>query len=99
MTQSRYNIELHTVNTHIITHRNCTTAQQSGKQSELKSSKIYDSTSDSEQRMTSKMLLQNSLMLIQKAAWSATPDDKHQTKYLEYPQEVKDQNKEERKLR
>jgi hypothetical protein len=32
----------------------------------------------------------------QEAAWSATPDDKSQTKYPEYPWEVKDQIKEKR---
>jgi hypothetical protein len=37
--------------------------------------------------------------VIQKAAWSATSDDKSQTKYLDYPWEVKDQIKEKRKLR
>jgi CMP-N-acetylneuraminic acid synthetase len=37
--------------------------------------------------------------VIQKAAWSATPDNKPQTKYPEYPLEVKDQIKEKRKLR
>jgi hypothetical protein len=37
--------------------------------------------------------------VIQKAAWSATPDHKPQTKYPEYPWEVKDQIKEKRKLR
>jgi hypothetical protein len=37
--------------------------------------------------------------VIQKAAWSATPDDKPQTKYPEYPWEVMDQIKEKRKLR
>jgi CMP-N-acetylneuraminic acid synthetase len=30
----------------------------------------------------------------QKAAWSVTPDDKPQTKYLECPWEIKDQIKE-----
>jgi hypothetical protein len=37
--------------------------------------------------------------LIEKAAWNATPDDKSQTKYPEYPWKVKDQIKEKRKLR
>jgi hypothetical protein len=37
--------------------------------------------------------------VIQKAAYSAIPDDKPQTKYSEYPWEVKDQIKEKRKLR
>jgi hypothetical protein len=37
--------------------------------------------------------------IIHKAAWGATPDDKPQTKYPEYPWEVKDQIKEKRKLR
>jgi hypothetical protein len=32
--------------------------------------------------------------VIQKTAWSATPDDKSQAKYPEYPWEVKDQIKE-----
>jgi hypothetical protein len=32
--------------------------------------------------------------IIQKAAWSTTPDDKPQAKYPEYPWEVKDQIKE-----
>jgi hypothetical protein len=36
---------------------------------------------------------------MQKAAWSATPDDNPQTKYPEYPWEIKDQTKEKRKLR
>jgi hypothetical protein len=35
----------------------------------------------------------------QMAAWSATPDDKPQTKYPEYPWGVKDQIEEKRKLR
>jgi hypothetical protein len=35
----------------------------------------------------------------QKAAGSATPDDKPQTKYPVYPWEVKDQIKQKRKLR
>jgi hypothetical protein len=37
--------------------------------------------------------------VIQKAAWSATADDKPHAKYLEYPWEVKAQIKEKRKLR
>jgi hypothetical protein len=37
--------------------------------------------------------------VIQKTAWSATLDDKPQTKYTEYPWVVKDQIKEKRKLR
>jgi hypothetical protein len=36
--------------------------------------------------------------VIQKPAWSTTPDDKLQTKYPEYPWAVKDQIKEKRKL-
>jgi hypothetical protein len=36
---------------------------------------------------------------IQKAAWSATPDNKPQTKHPEYPWEVKDQLKKKRKLK
>jgi hypothetical protein len=36
---------------------------------------------------------------IQKAAWSATLDDKLQAKYPKYPWEVKEQIKEKRKLR
>jgi hypothetical protein len=37
--------------------------------------------------------------IIQKAAWSATPHDKPQTKYSEYPWEVKDQIEEKLNLR
>jgi hypothetical protein len=37
--------------------------------------------------------------VIPKAAWSATPDDKPQAKYLEYPWEIKSQFKKKRKLR
>jgi hypothetical protein len=37
--------------------------------------------------------------VIQKAAWSATPDDNPQTKYPEYPWEIKNQIKEKLKLR
>jgi hypothetical protein len=37
--------------------------------------------------------------VIQKTTWSATADDKPQTKYPEYPWEVKDPIKEKRKLR
>jgi hypothetical protein len=37
--------------------------------------------------------------VIQKAAWSATPDDKPQTQYSKYPWEVNEQIKEKRKLR
>jgi hypothetical protein len=37
--------------------------------------------------------------IIKKSAWSATPDDKPQTKYPEHPCEVKDQIKEKQKLR
>jgi hypothetical protein len=37
--------------------------------------------------------------IIKKAAWSATPDDKPQTKCPEHPWEVEDQIKENRKLR
>jgi hypothetical protein len=37
--------------------------------------------------------------VIQKAAWGATPDNKLQAKYLEYPWKFKDHIKEKRKLR
>jgi CMP-N-acetylneuraminic acid synthetase len=37
--------------------------------------------------------------IIQHAAWSATPEEKPQTKYQEYPWEVKEQIKDKRKLR
>jgi hypothetical protein len=91
-----------TISTHIITHQKLPKLHNSQTNWEAFRTQIEENLRPNIQLKTAKDIQEAIAKfnnIIQKAAWRATPDDKPQAKYPEYPWEVKDQIKEKRKLR
>jgi hypothetical protein len=91
-----------TISTHIITHQKPPKLHNSKTHWEAFRNEIEDNLRLSFPLETAKGIekaIAEFFNVMQEAAWSATLDDKSQTKYPEYPWEVKDQIRENRKLR